>query len=87
MTFRTAPLDYARASSLLDVRLKLPARAVQRGLEVFRAGLRQGSSHAEARVIGPAYYEHPNYVPPRGRAYDLSEASQVTASPLIAAAQ
>lgn len=40
------------------------------GLEQFRLGHDQGSSHGHTRIIRQAYYEHPDYVPLVRRAYE-----------------
>jgi sarcosine oxidase len=40
------------------------------GLEQFGIGHEQGSSHGLTRMIRLAYYEHPDYVPLLGRAYE-----------------
>src|SRR5829696_5770511 len=40
------------------------------GLEQFRIGHDQGSSHGHTRIIRQAYYEHPAYVPLVRRAYE-----------------
>jgi sarcosine oxidase len=41
------------------------------GLEQYRPGHDQGSSHGQSRIIRQAYYEDPAYVPLLLRAYDL----------------
>jgi sarcosine oxidase len=41
------------------------------GIEQFRPGHTQGSSHGKSRVIRLAYFEHPAYVPLLQRAYEL----------------
>src|SRR5262245_22953099 len=41
------------------------------GLERYRPGHDQGSSHGQSRIIRQAYYEDPAYVPLLLRAYDL----------------
>jgi sarcosine oxidase len=41
------------------------------GLDQFRPGHTQGSSHGRSRVIRLAYFEHPAYVPLLRRAYEL----------------
>ena len=41
------------------------------GLEQFRPGHTEGSSHGRSRVIRLAYFEHPAYVPLLRRAYEL----------------
>lgn len=43
------------------------------GLEQFRVGHDNGSSHGETRMIRQAYFEHPDYVPLLKRAYTLWE--------------
>src|SRR5436189_5525417 len=40
------------------------------GLEQFRLGHDQGSSHGHSRIIRQAYHEHPAYVPLVRRAYE-----------------
>src|SRR5829696_6882522 len=40
------------------------------GLEQFRIGHDQGSSHGHTRIIRQAYYEHPAYVPLVRRAFE-----------------
>jgi sarcosine oxidase len=41
------------------------------GVEQFRPGHAQGSSHGDSRIIREQYFEHPLYVPLVQRAYDL----------------
>ncbi|HEX2722707.1 MAG TPA: N-methyl-L-tryptophan oxidase [Gemmatimonadaceae bacterium] len=43
------------------------------GLERWRPGHRNGSSHGDSRIIREMYFEHPMYVPLLKRAYDLWE--------------
>src|SRR5262249_30506612 len=60
------------------------------GLEQFPLGHDRGSSHGHTRIIPPAYYDHPAYVPPVRRAfegwYDLEQRQGVhllTACPCL----
>lgn len=41
------------------------------GIEQFRLGHDQGSSHGQTRMIRKAYFEHPGYMPMLARAYEL----------------
>ena len=41
------------------------------GIDPFKPGHDEGSSHGETRIIRKAYLEHPNYVPLLNRAYTL----------------
>src|SRR5262245_12997995 len=41
------------------------------GIEQFEVGHARGSSHGFSRAIRLCYYEHPDYVPLRRRAYEL----------------
>jgi len=49
------------------------------GLDRFAPGHDRGSSHGQTRLIRLAYYEHPDYVPLLGRAYELWRELEVLA--------
>jgi sarcosine oxidase len=59
----------AMGSATLFHLAKLGRRVL--GVEQFRPGHAQGSSHGDSRIIREQYFEHPLYVPLVQRAYDL----------------
>lgn len=61
----------AMGSATLHHLAELGTRAL--GIERFRAGHTQGSSHGDSRIIREQYFEHPLYVPLVQRAYELWE--------------
>ncbi|HNP73855.1 MAG TPA: N-methyl-L-tryptophan oxidase [Kouleothrix sp.] len=69
-TFDTIVLGLGAMGSAAAYQLALRGQRVL-GLERFRPGHDQGSSHGQSRIIRQAYYEDPAYVPLLLRAYEL----------------
>lgn len=54
------------------------------GIEQFGIGHSRGSSHGDTRIIRRSYFEHPDYVPLMGRAYELwNELEQAAGATLL----
>ncbi|HVF40391.1 MAG TPA: N-methyl-L-tryptophan oxidase [Gemmatimonadaceae bacterium] len=54
------------------------------GLERWKPGHKNGSSHGDSRIIREMYFEHPMYVPLLGRAYELwAELGERVGTPLL----